>query len=334
VSFFLSGLKVNGQSQKEAGHTLRPEITKTKPGKRKETQKEGKSKPTTRDRNDKANATKSKAAPVRAPQPTKAETAAASASAPTPLDPNVKAKKAKLVIPPTPLWHAALPPLSAPSSPLATPTPTQLSSLSARAHELLDADTAAYAASEHSTGGSAGDKRFLETLLKQGTLSDRLSALTLVVQGAPVHERRALEGLRGMMDRKGGKGRDGKGGGREEGLKAVRCVVDWWVGGGAPDRKLRYFRDQPLLHPDVTDAHLALWAYEDWLKKWFFDVLGVLETYSLDSLPYVRTQTLAFITTLLREKPEQEQNLLRLLVNKLVSSAFTALLHPFCTAVF
>ena len=62
---------------------------------------------------------------------------------------------------------------------------------------------------------------------------------------------------------------------------------------------------------------MVLWFFEDWLKKYFFSVLQVLETYSLDPLPYVRTQSLSFITALLKEQPEQEQNLLRLLVNKL-----------------
>ena len=42
-----------------------------------------------------------------------------------------------------------------------------------------------------------------------------------------------------------------------------------------------------------------------------------LQTLSLDPLSYIRTQTLSLIFTLLRDKPEQEQNLLRLLVNKL-----------------
>jgi len=37
-----------------------------------------------------------------------------------------------------------------------------------------------------------------------------------------------------------------------------------------------------------------------------------------DPLSYVRTQTTSLVLTLLRDKPEQEQNLLRLLVNKLV----------------
>ncbi|KAF7294651.1 CCAAT-box-binding transcriptional factor [Mycena indigotica] len=98
---------------------------------------------------------------------------------------------------------------------------------------------------------------------------------------------------------------------------ALRCISDWWVGGGAPSRKLKYFRDQPLGHPGVTDQHLLLWYFEDWLKKYFFSILQILETLSLDPLPYVRTQSITLLCTLLREKPEQEQNLLRLLVNKL-----------------
>ena len=81
---------------------------------------------------------------------------------------------------------------------------------------------------------------------------------------------------------------------------------------------IRYFRDQPLLHPNVTDQHLIAWYFEDWLKKYFFSILQILETFYIDPLTYVRTQTLAFLATLLRSQPEQEQNLLRLLVNKLV----------------
>ena len=38
-----------------------------------------------------------------------------------------------------------------------------------------------------------------------------------------------------------------------------------------------------------------------------------------DVLEHVRLQMLGFVYALLRDKPEQEQNLLRLIVNKLVS---------------
>jgi hypothetical protein len=38
----------------------------------------------------------------------------------------------------------------------------------------------------------------------------------------------------------------------------------------------------------------------------------------MDPLPFVRNHMISYISDLLREKPEQEQLLLRLLVNKLV----------------
>jgi ribosome biogenesis protein MAK21 len=78
---------------------------------------------------------------------------------------------------------------------------------------------------------------FFAKVAGTGTLSDRLSALTLMVQSSPVHNTKALETLKGMAERGRGKG------GREEALKAIRCVVDWWCGGGVPDRKLRCVED-------------------------------------------------------------------------------------------
>jgi ribosome biogenesis protein MAK21 len=124
-----------------------------------------------------------------------------------------------------------------------------------------------------------------------------------MVQGAPLHNIRALEALKDLSEKgRGGvsvpqdgeKGK-GKATGRADRLKAARAIMDWWVGGGAPNRKLRcvsvdfcltyvpielrrrYFRDQPLLHPDVTDQHLVIWYFEDWLKKYFFSCLQILE---------------------------------------------------------
>ncbi|PFH49158.1 hypothetical protein AMATHDRAFT_5130 [Amanita thiersii Skay4041] len=207
-------------------------------------------------------------------------------------------------------WYTAIPSLGATVKPsISALSPTQLSNLMDRAAELHRIDIRTFQSS--SASSSASETCFLLGIIQSGTLSDRLSALTLLVQSSPLHNIQSLEKLRTMAERGKGKG------GREECLKALRCIVDWWVGGGAPDRKLKYFRDQPLSHPSVTDKHLLAWYFEDWLKKFFFSILQILEILSLDSLPYVRTQVINLIFTLLRDKPEQEQNLLRLLVNKL-----------------
>ncbi|KAJ7261265.1 CBF/Mak21 family-domain-containing protein [Mycena haematopus] len=201
-------------------------------------------------------------------------------------------------------------PLGSSTASLPAVNATQLASFTTRASNLYESDIQTFQTSS-SSNSSASEANFLSKIIQSGTLSDRLSALTLLVQSSPLHNTKALETLKGMAERGKGKG------GREESLKALRCVADWWVGGGAPDRKLKYMRDQPLSHPSVTDQHLLLWHFEDWLKKYFFSVLQILEALSLDPLPYVRTQALTLIFTLLRDKPEQEQNLLRLLVNKL-----------------
>ena len=40
----------------------------------------------------------------------------------------------------------------------------------------------------------------------------------------------------------------------------------------------RYFADQPsLAHPELTDRHLLVFAFEDFMKRWFFNLLQVLE---------------------------------------------------------
>ncbi|KAI0067515.1 CBF-domain-containing protein [Artomyces pyxidatus] len=220
-------------------------------------------------------------------------------------------------------WYNFVPPL-APVSSLPSPTAAQIYALSTRASDLHTAEVSHFTSGPNtSLVSSSSDQAFLKNILASGTLSDRLSALTLMVQSSPLHNTRALEVLKGMAEKgKGGgptpkDGDKGKGraGGREERLKAARAIVDWWVGGGIPGRKLKHFRDQPLLHPSVTDQHLLLWYFEDWLKKFFFSFLQILEAriFSLLSMD----SALSFIFTLLRETPEQEHNLLRLLVNKL-----------------
>lgn len=155
-------------------------------------------------------------------------------------------KSVKLLVQPTPDWYAVLPPLPASSKPIPAPTSSQITSLTDRASKLLADEMAQYSSAPHaSLVSSSSDQAFLKNILASGTLSDRLSALTLMVQSSPLHNMRGLEVLKGMAEKgRGGggpskEGGKGKGGGREERLKAARAIVDWWVGGGAPDRKLK-----------------------------------------------------------------------------------------------
>jgi ribosome biogenesis protein MAK21 len=118
-------------------------------------------------------------------------------------------------------WYSSLPQLHGTSSPI---IPSQLSTLTSRAASLL---------TDASAQSKSSEQSFFHTIIQSGTLSDRLSALTLLVQESPIHNTKALDSLKSMVERGKGKG------GRDESLKALRCIVDWWVGGGAPERKLK-----------------------------------------------------------------------------------------------
>jgi hypothetical protein len=160
------------------------------------------------------------------------------------MPPEAPSSKAKLLIPATPGWFNFLP--SLPTASTSVASASQLALLLNRASSLHASEVSTFSLS-NVAGNSASDRAFLRNILSGGTLSDRLSALTLIVQGAPLHNVRALEALRSLTERgrgvgsvsqEGEKGK-GKATGREDRLKAARAIMDWWVGGGAPNRKLR-----------------------------------------------------------------------------------------------
>jgi len=149
-------------------------------------------------------------------------------------------------------------------------------------------------------GLSKADQVFIQQILTSGTSSDRVSALLLLVSSSPLHTMSYLEQLSALTRKKS----------RDESMRAIRGLVDWFrsEGGGSPDRKLRYIADQPGLatvavafealekkgkyavssHEGLGKADvercLTLWAYEDWFKRWFFQVLQALEVRSFVSL--------------------------------------------------
>jgi len=153
----------------------------------------------------------------------------------------------------------------------------------------------------------SSQQRFLSQVLSSGTLSDKISALTLLVQEAPLHNIKSLDNLLGMCSKKS----------RNAAIQCVDAIVDLFVNGIIPsNRKLKYFKNQPLTK-DLTDMQLAIFYFEDYLKGWYFEFVSTLERLSHDSIEFVRTRVVTYIFNLLIAKPEQEANLLRLGVNKL-----------------
>jgi ribosome biogenesis protein MAK21 len=192
------------------------------------------------------------------------------------------------------------------------------------ADSLLETDSNLYASKNLS---STSSHRFLATIMSSGTLSDKVSALTLVVQESPVHTTKSFESLLTLAKKRS----------RGQAVSALGALKDL-LGSGVvlpADRRLRTFGNQPgllgtlqtdvarnwrvgdPLPGDITKAHLISWVYEDWLKESYFEMLKVLEGWCNDEVEFARQRAVTYVYELLREKPEQESNLLRLLVNKL-----------------
>ncbi|KAJ3947494.1 RNA-binding ribosome biosynthesis protein mak21 [Colletotrichum tropicale] len=221
-------------------------------------------------------------------------------------------------------WHGAA------LGKLPEPTTTELdgylgaiNALKNHALALLEADASVYGKSVL----ASSSHKFLSTIMSSGTLSDKVSALTLAIQESPLHNVKAFESLLGLASKRS----------RAQAIGALGALVDL-LGPGLilpPNRRLRTFQSQPgllgtlqksavsswssgqPLPGRLTEPHLIQYAYEDWLKSSYFKVIQLLEVWCNDEIEYSRTRSLDFVYGLLKDKPEQETNLLRLLVNKL-----------------
>jgi ribosome biogenesis protein MAK21 len=230
---------------------------------------------------------------------------------------------ARQLFKPQPEWHTvALPKLPTIDNPT-IPARYVLDAIHEYAVQLLEAESAEYAASHMSKDAS---HRFMSSIMNAGTMEDKVSALTLLVQESPLHTMKAFDQLLGLSKKKS----------RNAAMMALAALKDL-LGQGVllpPDRKLKAFARQPgllsamqgkaaqwkagdKLPGDLQKIHLISWAYEDWLKKQYFEMLKILETWSNDEVDYSRNRAVNFVWELLKEKPEQEENLLRLLINKL-----------------
>ncbi|KAI0151853.1 CBF-domain-containing protein [Xylariaceae sp. FL1272] len=239
-------------------------------------------------------------------------------------DESIKDPNRKTIFEPRPDWHAVnLKSLPAPTSDDVAPFTSSIAALKEYAKTILQEDTAAY----NTTYAATSSRKFMSQIMTSGTMSDKVSALTLAVQESPMHNIKALENLLGLGSKRS----------RDQALSALAALVDMFGPGMIlpSDRRLRTFGTQlgligtlqkhnvkswtsnQALPGKITREHLLSWYFEDWLKDAYFKMIQSLEVWCDDEVTYARTKALDQVFALLRDKPEQESNLLRLLVNKL-----------------
>ncbi|KAI0151964.1 CBF-domain-containing protein [Hypoxylon sp. NC0597] len=232
--------------------------------------------------------------------------------------------KRKTIFEPRPDWHAvSLKILPTPTSEDVSAYATTIAELKTYAKSILDEDSTAY----NKALSASSSHKFMSAIMSSGTMSDKVSALTLAIQESPIHNVKALDNLIGLSAKRS----------RGQALSALAALVDLFGPGMIlpSDRRLRLFSSQlglvgtlqkhnvktwsanQALPGKITKEHLISWIFEDWLKEAYFKMIQNLEVWCDDEVEYARTKAVDLVFALLRDKPEQESNLLRLLVNKL-----------------
>lgn len=158
---------------------------------------------------------------------------------------------------------------------------------------------------------------WMKTVVSTGTIVDRMAAMTVLIQDAPVQTLSFIENLVNLIRKTGSK---------RQNLMALDTFKDLLQSDLLPDnRKLNTFVQHPFDkleemssgNRDARDRRLILWYFEEQLKRLVAEFVKVLETLTHDTLIATKTKSLNVIYELLCNKPEEEKNLLVLLVNKL-----------------
>ena len=176
-----------------------------------------------------------------------------------------------------------------------------------KAQELWDAEVEAYQVRKGARKGSS-DSAWLRTVMRNGTLSDRIAAMSMVVQESAIHNFSTLTGLVAMTRKRGSR----------EAHLAIEAVRDLFANQLLPDRKLRLFHNNPLGDTEnTTSAHLIFWRFEAALAEKYSEYIQSLEDGAQEALPYFKRSCIQAMHELLMKKPEKEKRLLAMLVNKL-----------------
>ncbi|GCC22718.1 hypothetical protein chiPu_0001106, partial [Chiloscyllium punctatum] len=192
---------------------------------------------------------------------------------------------------------------------------TLLSQYRSLAKQLYEHEANLYRSKQNIQKGA--NSAWIKTVVKTGTLADRMAAMTLMIQNAPVHTLYIVEELINQIKKKGS---------RRQYLIALTTLTELLISELLPDnRKLQTFSQHPFNNleelasgnKDARDKRLILWYFEHLLKHQFAEFVQALETLAHDAVQATKARVLATVHEILCNKPEQEKALLIQLVNKL-----------------
>uniref|UniRef100_A0A674AMI9 CCAAT/enhancer-binding protein zeta n=1 Tax=Salmo trutta TaxID=8032 RepID=A0A674AMI9_SALTR len=192
---------------------------------------------------------------------------------------------------------------------------SQVSQYKALAIKLFEAETGLYKSKKNMQKGA--NSAWMKNVVSSGTLADRMAAMTVLIQDAPVQSIEHVENLVSMVKKKGS---------RRQGLMALDTLRELFMSDLLPvNRKLRTFSQHPFDkleqkasgNKDVRDRRLILWYFEHLLKYHVAEFVVALDQLAHDTVATTKAKSLATAHELLLNRPEQERALLIQVVNKL-----------------
>ncbi|XP_075326920.1 CCAAT/enhancer-binding protein zeta [Odontesthes bonariensis] len=183
------------------------------------------------------------------------------------------------------------------------------------AQQLFEAEVELYKTKKSLQKGA--NSAWMKTVVSSGVLADRMAAMTVLIQDAPVHMLEHVEHLVAMVKKKGS---------RRMGLMAIDTLRELLLSNLLPEnRKLRPFGEHPFHqleekasgNRDARDRRLVLWYFEHHLKHHVAEFVAALDSVAHDTVAATKAKALATAHELLCGRPEQERALLVQVVNKL-----------------
>lgn len=183
------------------------------------------------------------------------------------------------------------------------------------AQRLLESEVQLYRNKKNLQKGA--NSNWMRTVVSSGTLADRMAAMTVLIQDAPVHTLEHVETLVSMVKKRGS---------RRMGLMALDTLRELLLSDLLPEhRKLRPFPQHPFDqledkssgNRDARDRRLILWYFEHLLKHHVAEFVEALDSVAHDTVQATKAKALSTVHELLCTRPEQEKALLTQLVNKL-----------------
>ena len=117
----------------------------------------------------------------------------------------------------------------------------------------------------------------MTVLFTQGTVSDRVAALTLLVQESPIHRSLHLDQLLQMAAKQS----------RRESMPVLLALQDLFLSDLLPDRKLLFFRENALRQPGDSEQE-AVFQFEHALKLAYAQYIKALASALHDPVVHIR----------------------------------------------